>query len=672
MTRPALLPIYVICLAVCCKAQEVVAPTPDKVGSVRGDDWNGYNIVNSFETGYRFLSAGGNLNTYRSNENFGNGVRLLGSFLTVNSKDGHGRLFDELVLTTEGLGGDPYVHASLRIQRNRLYEYTLLWRRSDYFNPGLVTGGGQGQHLLDSSYTLQDHDLTLFPQSRIRVFLGYTRDSQGGAGISTVQLFDPGGLFDPTGNVFPAFTNIKRVENEYRLGFEVHWLGFTFNAARGWQDFKDDSADQFAGVSRGDGFNSSTILNLFGRTQPYHGTSPYWRAALFRDSRLFNFNARFTYTGGERAFLANETALGANQFGATANQQILTFGSARRPVTTGNASLSLFPTQKLTITENASFYNVRTDGNSAYLQFDNALQSADLLFYQYLGIRTAATQTDALYHVNSWLDLHGGYEYSNRRIAASPQVAFIGTPAAVPYLQTNELNTGTIGLRLRPLKPLVISLDGEFGHANRPFTPKSDKNYSALTARVQYRTKTLQLSAWSHSDYNENSVTISAFSSHSRTYSGSASWSPRNWFSFDATYSKIHLDTLGGIQFFSNAQLFPNQSSYYVSNLHTGTLGIRLSLLRRMDLYLGYTHVQDTGDGRNIPTTASTGPNLPVFESAQTFPVKFQSPLARLSVRLSERVRWNIGYQYFGYHADFWPTEDYLANTGYTSILWSF
>ena len=227
-------------------------------------------------------------------------------------------------------------------------------------------------------------------------------------------------------------------------------------------------------------------------------------------------------------------------------------------------------------------------------------------------------------------------------------------------------------LRLRPLKPLVISLDGEFGHANRPFTPKSDKNYSALTARVQYRTKTLQLSAWSHSDYNENSVTISAFSSHSRTYSGSASWSPRNWFSFDATYSKIHLDTLGGIQFFSNAQLFPNQSSYYVSNLHTGTLGIRLSLLRRMDLYLGYTHVQDTGDGRNIPTTASTGPNLPVFESAQTFPVKFQSPLARLSVRLSERVRWNIGYQYFGYHADFWPTEDYLANTGYTSILWSF
>jgi len=672
MTRQTPIAISLLCLGVCCAAQEVVAPTPDKVGSVRGDNWDGYNIVNSFETGYRFLSASGNLNTYKSNENFGNGVRLLSSFLTVNSKDGHGPLFDEIVLTTEGLGGDPYVHASLRVQKNRLYEYTLLWRRSDYFNPGLVTGGGQGEHLLDTSYTLQDHDLTLFPQSKVRVFLGYTRDSQGGAGISTVQLFDPNGIFDPTGNVFPLFMNVKRVENEYRLGFEAHWLGFTFNAIHGWQDFKDDSTDQFSGASNGDGFNSNTILNLFGRTQPYHGTSPYWRAALFRNGRLFNFNGRFTYTGGERAFLANETALGVNQFGAAANQQILTFGSARRPVATGNASLSLFPTQRLTITENVSFYNVRTDGNSAYLQFSNAVQSTDLLFYQYLGIRTAATRTDALYHLNNWFDLHGEYEYSNRRIASSPQVALEGTPATVPFVQTNELNTGTVGVRLRPLKPLTISFDGEFGHANRPFTPKSDKDYSALTARVQYRVKTLQLGLWTHSDYNENSVTVSAYSSHSRTYTGSASWSPRSWFSFDATYSKIHLDTLGGIQFFANSQLFPNQSSYYISNLHTATLGIRLNLLQRMDLYLGYSRVQDTGDGRSTATATTVGPSLPAFQSAQTFPVTFQSPLARLSVRISERVRWNVGYQYFGYRADFWPAEDYLANTGYTSVLWSF
>jgi hypothetical protein len=487
-----------------------------------------------------------------------------------------------------------------------------------------------------------------------------------------VQLFNPAGEFDSTGNVFPVFTNVNRVENEYRLGAELHWFGFTLNAMHGWQDFKDDSPDQFTGASAGDNFNGNTILNLFNRTQPYHGTSPYWRVALFRNSRLLSINGRFTYTGGERAFVTNEAALGVNQFGAAANQQILTFGSARRPVTTGNASLSLFPTERLSITENVSFYNVRTDGNSAYLQFDNALQTADLLYYQYLGIRTFASQTDALYRIQNWLDLHGGYEYSNRRIAASPQVAFAGTPATIPYLQTNALNTGIVGVRLRPLKPLTISLDGEFGNADQPFTPKSEKNYSALTGRIQYRVKTLQLAASSHSDYNENSVTVSAYSSHSRTYSVSGTWSPRSWMSFDASYSKIHLDTLGGIQFFANAQLFPNQTSYYVSNLHTGTLGARFTFLKRLDLYVGYSHVQDTGDGRSAAATTTVGPTLPAFQSAQTFPVKFQSPMGRLSVRISEKVRWNVGYQYFGYRADFWPSENYLANTGYTSVLWSF
>lgn len=661
---------FAVLMPLLLAAQEVVAPTPDKVGPDRGDDWNGYNIVNSFETGYRFLSGSGNLNTYRSNENFGNGVRLLGSFFTANSKTGRARYFDELTLMTEGLGGDPYAHASLRVQKNRLYEYTLLWRRSNYFNPGLVTGGGRGDHILDTSYAMQDHDLTLFPQSRIRLFFGYTRDAQDGPGISTVQLFDPQGPFDSTGNVFPVFTNVKRTENEYRIGAEVRWLGFTFNFMRGWQDFKDDSPDQFSGVNAGDRFNSA-VLNLFARNQPYHGTSPYWRAALFRNSRLFSFNGRFTYTAGERAFVTNETALGVNQFGAAANQQILTFGSARRPVATGNASLTFSPSERFSLTEAVSFYNVRTDGNSAYLQFNNALQSADFLYYQYLGIRTAATQTDALYRVRSWLDLHAEYEYSNRRIAASPQIT---SPASGPnlYFQTNELNAGVIGVRIRPATGFNISLDGEFGRANRPFTFKSDKNYNALTARIQYTHKTLRLMAWSHSDYNENSITISTFSSHSRTYSASAAWAPREWLSFDVSYSKIHLDTLGGIHFFANAQLFANQASYYISNLHVGTLGVHLRPLSRADLYLGYSRVQDTGDGRSLPTVTSVGPPIPAFQSAQTFPVKFESPLARLSIRLSERIRWNVGYQYFGYRADFWRAEDYLANTGYTSLLWSF
>jgi hypothetical protein len=340
-------------------------------------------------------------------------------------------------------------------------------------------------------------------------------------------------------------------------------------------------------------------------------------------------------------------------------------------VATGNLTVSIFPTSKLTVVNQTSVYNVRTEGDSAYLQFDNATRSADLLYFQYLGIRTVATETDLKYQLRTWLDLHGGYEYSNRRIGSTQQFALAGTPATVPFIQTNELNAGTFGLRLRPVKPLTILLDGEIGRANRPFTPKSDRNYSALIGRIEYKLKNLQFTASSSSDYNENSVTVSAYSSHNRIYSGSVSCTPRSWFALDANYSKLHLDTLGGIAFFAQSQLFQNQVSYYVSNIHSGTLSARLSR-KRADLYLGYSVVQDTGDGRSGSTNTIVGPQLAAFQTAQTFPLKFQSPSARLSFRISERVRWNVGYQYFGYHESFSGGENYIANTGYTSILWSF
>src|SRR3954451_22924937 len=95
-------------------AQPVVAPGSEPVGQPRGENVGDYNITNSFETGYRWHTVDSNLGKYRSDVNFGNGIRLLGSTLTVNSRDGHGHYFDELLLNTIGLGNDPYQFANLR------------------------------------------------------------------------------------------------------------------------------------------------------------------------------------------------------------------------------------------------------------------------------------------------------------------------------------------------------------------------------------------------------------------------------------------------------------------------------------------------------------------------------------------------------------------------------
>jgi len=46
--------------------------------------------------------------------------------------------------------------------------------------------------------------------------------------------------------------------------------------------------------------------------------------------------------------------------------------------------------------------------------------------------------------------------------------------------------------------------------------------------------------------------------------------------------------------------------------------------------------------------------------------------MARISIRVSNRVRWNAGYQYYGYAEDFSALQNYRAHTGYSSLAWSF
>src|SRR5207302_11381813 len=117
----------------------------------------------------------------------------------------------------------------------------------------------------------------------------------------------------------------------------------------------------------------------------------------------------------------------------------------------------------------------------------------------------------------------------------------------------------------------------------------SDRNFHALRGRVQYKAKTLLLSAAYRENYNFNSVTLSSHSSRARNYSYDASWVPRGWLAVGAGYSKLHLDTVSGIAFFADAQFIQGQNSIYISNVHAANLGARFAIKKFADLYLGYT-----------------------------------------------------------------------------------
>jgi hypothetical protein len=649
-------------------AQQTVAPTTEeKVGPLRGENTGDYNIVQSWELGYRFASIGGDYGKYRSDVNYHDGFRLLSSYLTVNSKDGHGRWFDEIVLSTQGLGNDPYESATVRVQKDQWYRYDLLWRQNDYFNPALTVASGA--HLENTTHRWQDHELTLFPQSHFRLRAGYGRVAQDGPALTTEQEFDS------RGDVYPIFRNIRQQFDEYRLGGDVLFRGFRFTVQRRWEYFKEDTWDNLGVAVPGTG---PAVLTSFQRPQPYRGRTPGWLGNLRAERKWIAINGRFTYAGGRGDFVQNENAVGIDRFGSAQNRQIIVTGNGDRPVTTGDLNVTVLPASRFTVVNNTSISNSRITGNNFYQQFDNGSFSYNAITFQFLGIRLITNTTDARYRFSKKFDLFAGFRYSDRLIRStedtgSPGFALDGVTAQ----QSNHTRAGVGGANWLPLKNIRVHLEGEIGRNDNPFTPVSLRNYHAIRSKVQYRTKTLTLSGGYQENYNNNSIAITAYSSRARTYIADASWTARSWVSLDGSYSKLHLDTIGGIDFFAGsprAAEITGQQSVYISNIHAASLGLRFALAKRADLYAGYNITKDTGDGRSVLAAQPTAV-AQVFYNVQTFPLTYQSPLLRVSVRITEKLRYNLGYQYYAYHEDvglFAINQNYRAQTGYTSLMWSF
>jgi hypothetical protein len=655
------------CAAAISFAQPPVASAPEQVGSPRGENWTNYNISNSFEIGDRWSLIGGDQSKYRSDVNYGNGLRILSTSFSMFSRDGKGRPFDDFLIQTQGLGNDPYESAILRIAKNRVYRYDLTWRQSDYVNAGEAIANGL--HGITTRRHLQDHDLTLFPQSKLRFFAGYSRADQNGPALSTINIYGK------DASEYPLYSNTRRQQNEYRVGGEAAFLGLRLNVLHGWTYFKDDSSfsAQNAAATGGD---TTAALASYYRSEPIHGRSPYWRGTLFREGgRWFAMNARMTYTAGKGSFVQDESVRGfAGDFGPI-NRFILITGSGSRPVLAGNATFSFFPTKRITITNQTSVNNIRMSGNNYYQEFNDGLFDNALSYFQALGIRTVSNSTEANFQLSKRLGFFGGYQYSNREITSltgSQFDTFIDSTAAS---QTNTVNTGTAGLRVHPVKELTLIADGEVGRANLPIYPSSEKDFHALGARAQWKRKTVMLSAHTKANYNFNSAALTAFSSRSRNYSFDGSWTPKDWISFTGGYAKLHLDTTSGIVFFVLRE--KDTGTYaYTSNVHSIFAQARVSIKKRADLLVGLSSVQDLGDGRSLNGPIFQSAPHPFAFSAETFPMAFRSPSARLSIRLHQQLRWNAGYQYYGYHqslvTEVIPNQGYRANTGYTSMSWSF
>jgi hypothetical protein len=217
-----------------------------------------YNIRQSAEFGGRIAEFDGNQGTYNSFVNLYSGPRLLDYSLEVRSLNHAGSLFDNLTINTFGYGGDPNALTRIRASKNKWYNFTALFRYDrnswDYdllanplnpttSNPTALVG--LSPHNFQTTRRIGDYDLTLFPQSRVRVRLGFSRTTAQGLSFSSMH----------EGTEAQLDQNWETTQNTFRMGTDFRMLPHT-----------NISYDQFLTFYKGDtswGLDGSPLLNTF-------------------------------------------------------------------------------------------------------------------------------------------------------------------------------------------------------------------------------------------------------------------------------------------------------------------------------------------------------------------------------------------------------------------------
>src|SRR6266568_4407738 len=186
-----------------------------------GQVWRNYTVQQSVEFGGRIVGTGGNVQMYDTLVDLHSGPRLLGQELTIRPMTRGGGVFDSFYMNSFGFGGDPDNVARLRIEKSKWYNFVGLYRRNKNIfndnlfanpltlNPGItncstVAGGTvrpcpaaftpqanyfytNSPHQQAMTRNMGDFTLTLFPQSSVRVRLGFARNDNEGRADSSLE-----------------------------------------------------------------------------------------------------------------------------------------------------------------------------------------------------------------------------------------------------------------------------------------------------------------------------------------------------------------------------------------------------------------------------------------------------------------------------------------------------
>jgi hypothetical protein len=695
--------------------QSSPSPSPQSSDSSvtpeQGEGAGDFTVISSLEFGYRGLRVDGDLNKYQSDLNYKAGPRIFDSSFLLRSKHGKGDLFETFLATSTGWGADPQGNVRVSVEQPEWYRFDATYRRFKYFrflntfaNPNWVFTPANfsvppkqstGEHGYNTRVKLGDFDLTLLPKNRfIRFNVGYSPERYSGPAFTNYHV---------GGNEFNLLSELKSRANDFRVGADGKLGPLNFSILQGFRRFRDDSAIDL-GVTPAINVNpTAATLTSFDRNEPARGSVNYTRFSLQTlVAKRLDITGRIIYSKAEQNYSFLESFTGRNWNpritgfppsppGATPNilnlgQYTLT-GNTERPNWLGDVGLTLLATDKLRLSNTFRVEKFEINGSALFADFFSLTRGTrtDTIGFNN---RDVLTNTDYRkiqntiegdYQFNPHYSIHLGYRYATRRVEEAISGFNLGAnqpTALVPDSFTEHNHTHAVlgGFKARPLNEWTIYFDAEHGTADNVFSRLGNYNYTNIRAKSRYKPTTrLALNLAFIAKNNSNPSEIAGVSLEdfgvsikSRIFSSSLDWTATPRFSISTGYNYHWINNHTILDYFFNSVAHPLGNSLYFVRNNFFFVETVARIAPRVTLFTAYRINKDNGQGNRVADPTGKPGTL-----IASYPMSYQSPEARLAIKLHQRLDWNVGYQYYNYNES--PIvgprpQNYHAHLSYTSL----
>jgi hypothetical protein len=655
-----------------------------------GEDAGDFTVTSSFEVGYRGIRVRGDENKYRSDLNYKAGPRLFDSSFLVQAKNGKREIFDTLMVTSSGWGADPTGSFRLSVESPKWYRFEAQYRRAKYFrflnniaNPNWLFSGFPvppnpvtGLHGYNTRTEFGDFDLTILPKNElIRFNVGYSPEHYSGPFFSN---------YHQGGNEFQLLVNSRTRANDYRVGADGKLGPIDWTFMQGFRRFRDDSfVDNIPAFINPNPTNTARFTS-FNRNEPTRGSVNFTRASIhsFIAERV-DITGRIVYSKSksDSTFIENGTGTNFNTriSGALGPPNVLVLGqyiipsNVERPSWIGDLGVTVLATDKLRLSNTFRIDDFTIDGvatfNDLFILTRGAITDTrsftNLSAFKTTKYRKYSDTIEGDYQFNPKYSIHFGYRYGQRHEEQTLTGFNLGSNAPTPVTpefeeETNHTHAFFGGFKARPMKNWTIYFDAEHGSADNVFTRIGNYNYTNIRAKSRFapnRKLSFNLGLITKNNSNPSEiagVSLSDFGVEvkTRTFTSSVDWNPNAKLSISTGYNYNWVNSDAVIDYFyqvppAASVRHPMGHALYFQRNNYFYLDLVARLHRRVTLYSSYRLNQDDGQGDRLPDPAGNPGTL-----ITSYPMSFQSPEARLAIRVNRHLDWNLGYQYYNYNED--------------------